>query len=576
MSDVLASYHPGAAYDEMIDSEGEVRPAYTAVHSTLGRAKPTELRTISESLANNYFQAGVTFDVGGVERPFPLDLVPRVIAAEEWQVIETGVAQRVRALEAFLADVYAESRVITDGVIPRQLVSSSTHYHRAVWGIEPANGVRVHVAGVDLIRTPAGDVRVLEDNVRVPSGVSYVMTNRSAMITAMPDAFSQQAIRPVAGYPQRLLAALRAAAPSGVDDPTVVVLTPGVFNSAYFEHTLLARTMGVELVEGRDLECRRGKVFMRTTGGLQRVDVIYRRIDDDFIDPVHFRGDSMLGVPGLVNAVRTGGVGLANAIGNGVADDKLIYTYVPDLIRYYLHQEPIIANVDTWRLEEDEAREEVLDRLAELVVKPVDGSGGKGIVIGPRATAAELDELRRRVTIDPRGWIAQPVVQLSTVPTLIDDALEPRHVDLRPFAVNSGDDIWVLPGGLTRVALPAGELVVNSSQGGGSKDTWVLGPPVSLPTTDEQEPADEAMVLPEDPEDPEVRAEVAPEPEPEPELSRAPEPASVLPLPPLPPLAPLPKLPSAVPLTVGRSPGATGGVQHQEEQQQQDLGVRAC
>ena len=496
MSDVLASYHPGAAYDEMIDSEGEVRPAYTAVHSTLGRAKPTELRTISESLANNYFQAGVTFDVGGVERPFPLDLVPRVIAAEEWQVIETGVAQRVRALEAFLADVYAESRVITDGVIPRQLVSSSTHYHRAVWGIEPANGVRVHVAGVDLIRTPAGDVRVLEDNVRVPSGVSYVMTNRSAMITAMPDAFSQQAIRPVAGYPQRLLAALRAAAPSGVDDPTVVVLTPGVFNSAYFEHTLLARTMGVELVEGRDLECRRGKVFMRTTGGLQRVDVIYRRIDDDFIDPVHFRGDSMLGVPGLVNAVRTGGVGLANAIGNGVADDKLIYTYVPDLIRYYLHQEPIIANVDTWRLEEDEAREEVLDRLAELVVKPVDGSGGKGIVIGPRATAAELDALRRRVTIDPRGWIAQPVVQLSTVPTLIDDALEPRHVDLRPFAVNSGDDIWVLPGGLTRVALPAGELVVNSSQGGGSKDTWVLGPPVSLPTTDEQEPADEAMVLP--------------------------------------------------------------------------------
>ena len=286
MSDVLASYHPGAAYDEMIDSEGEVRPAYTAVHSTLGRAQPSELRTIAESLANNYFQAGVTFDVGGVERPFPLDLVPRVIAAEEWHVIETGVAQRVRALEAFLADVYAEARVITDGVIPRQLVSSSTHYHRAVWGIEPANGVRVHVAGVDLIRTPAGDVRVLEDNVRVPSGVSYVMTNRSAMITAMPDAFSHQAIRPVAGYPQRLLAALRAAAPSGVDDPTVVVLTPGVFNSAYFEHTLLARTMGVELVEGRDLECRRGKVFMRTTGGLQRVDVIYRRIDDDFIDPV--------------------------------------------------------------------------------------------------------------------------------------------------------------------------------------------------------------------------------------------------------------------------------------------------
>jgi uncharacterized circularly permuted ATP-grasp superfamily protein len=270
---------------------------------------------------------------------------------------------------------------------------------------------------------------------------------------------------------------LRKAAPPGVDEPTVVVLTPGVYNSAYFEHTLLARTMGVELVEGRDLECRRGKVFMRTTAGLQRVDVIYRRIDDEFLDPVHFRSDSMLGVPGLVNAIRTGGVTLANAIGNGVADDKLIYTYVPDLIKYYLREDPIIANIDTWRLEEEEAREEVLDRLRELVVKPVDGSGGKGIVIGPRATEAELDALRRRVIEDPRGWIAQPVVQLSTVPTLIEDGLKPRHVDLRPFAVNNGEDVWVLPGGLTRVALPEGELVVNSSQGGGSKDTWVLSPP---------------------------------------------------------------------------------------------------
>jgi uncharacterized circularly permuted ATP-grasp superfamily protein len=498
MKDVLARYHPGAAYDEMIDETGAVRPAYTAVHRTLQQATPAELRTIAEALANNYVQAGVTFDVGGVERPFPLDLVPRVIAAAEWDVIESGVAQRVRALEAFLADVYADARAITDGVIPRHLVSSSTHYHRAVWGIQPANGVRIHVAGVDLIRTPEGDVRVLEDNVRVPSGVSYVMTNRSAMITALPDAFSNHRIRPVASYPQHLLAALRKAAPEGVDDPTVVVLTPGVYNSAYFEHTLLARTMGVELVEGRDLQARRGKVYMRTTAGLQRVDVIYRRVDDDFIDPVHFRSDSMLGVPGLVNAVRTGGVTLANAIGNGVADDKLIYTYVPDLIRYYLHAEPIIGNVDTWRLDEPAAREEVLDRLHELVVKPVDGSGGKGIVIGPRATAAELDALRRRVLTDPRGWIAQPLVQLSTVPTLVEDParaeqegptgnregelasptvnLEPRHVDLRPFAVNGGDQIWVLPGGLTRVALPRGELVVNSSQGGGSKDTWVLSP----------------------------------------------------------------------------------------------------
>jgi len=477
MGDVLSDYHTGDAFDEMVDGEGSVRPSYQAVYSALSRSTSDDLRTIAESLANNYTQAGVTFDVGGVERPFPLDLVPRVIASPEWEIIESGVAQRVRALEAFLSDIYSDARVISDGVIPSKLITSSTHFHRAVWGIQPGNGVRIHVAGVDLIRNPSGDVRVLEDNVRVPSGVSYVMTNRNAMITVMPEAFANQRIRPVASYPTRLLTALRKAAPSGVDDPTVVVLTPGVFNSAYFEHTLLARTMGVELVEGRDLECRRGKVFMRTTGGLQRVDVIYRRVDDDFLDPVHFRSDSMLGVPGLVNAVRTGGVTLANAIGNGVADDKLLYTYVPDLIKYYLREEPIIANVDTWRLEDDEAREEVLDRLEDLVVKPVDGSGGKGIVIGPRATRSELDALRLQVSEDPRGWIAQPVVQLSTVPTLIEDGLQPRHVDLRPFTVNNGEDIWVLPGGLTRVALPEGELVVNSSQGGGSKDTWVLSPP---------------------------------------------------------------------------------------------------
>jgi len=477
MADVLSNYRTGDAFDEMMDEEGSVRPSYKAVYSALCRSTSDDLRLIAESLANNYTQAGVTFDVDGVERPFPLDLVPRVIASPEWEIIEAGVAQRVRALEAFLSDIYSDARVIADGVLPSQLVTSSTQFQRAVWGIQPGNGVRIHVAGVDLIRNPAGDVRVLEDNVRVPSGVSYVMTNRNAMITAMPEAFANQRIRPVAGYPTRLLTALRKAAPPGVDEPSVVVLTPGIYNSAYFEHTLLARTMGVELVEGRDLECRRGKVFMRTTAGLQRVDVIYRRVDDEFLDPVHFRSDSMLGVPGLVNAVRTGGVTLANAIGNGVADDKLIYTYVPDLIRYYLREEPILPNVDTWRLEDDAAREEVLDRLEDLVVKPVDGSGGKGIVIGPRATKAELDALRHRVTEDPRGWIAQPVVQLSTVPTLIEGCLQPRHVDLRPFAVNNGEGVWVLPGGLTRVALPEGELVVNSSQGGGSKDTWILSPP---------------------------------------------------------------------------------------------------
>jgi len=558
MADVLSHYRPGAAYDEMVDAEGAVRPSYQAIYSSLSRFDATELRHIADLLANNYTQAGVTFDVGGVERPFPLDLVPRVIAAGEWSTIEAGVAQRVRALEAFLADVYASARVIADGVVPSQLITSSTQFHRAVWGIEPANGVRVHVAGIDLVRNIDGEVRVLEDNVRVPSGVSYVMTNRSAMITALPGAFANQRIRPVAGYPTRLLAALRRCAPSGIDDPTVVVLTPGVYNSAYFEHTLLARTMGVELVEGRDLECRRGKVYMRTTAGPQRVDVIYRRVDDDFLDPVHFRSDSMLGVPGLINAVRTGGVTLANAVGNGVADDKLIYTYVPDLIRYYLHTEPILPNVDTWRLDEDAAREEVLDRLEELVVKPVDGSGGKGIVIGPRASQQELDALRRRVTADPRGWIAQPVVQLSTVPTLIDDRLAPRHVDLRPFAVNSGDDVWVLPGGLTRVALPEGELVVNSSQGGGSKDTWVLSPSprrsdlAGPPPVGEEE--DDAQAPPE---------AVSPS-----EPARPAEPVT-------PSETPAPRTPeqSGVPLTVSALPVGVmperGSAQRPQEQQQQ-------
>ncbi len=553
MKDVLASYRAGVAFDEMIDESGEVRPSYQAVFRSLERATKDELKVIAEFLANNYFQAGVTFDVGGVERPFPLDLVPRVIASAEWETIESGVAQRVKALEAFLADVYSDARVISDGVIPRQLVTSSTHYHRAVWGIEPPNGVRVHVAGVDLVRTPAGDVRVLEDNVRVPSGVSYVMTNRTAMLTAMPAAFSNQRIRPVGSYPQRLLTALRNAAPHGVDDPNVVVLTPGVYNSAYFEHTLLARTMGVELVEGRDLECRRGKVYMRTTEGLQRVDVIYRRLDDDFMDPVHFRSDSMLGIPGIVNAVRTGGVALANAIGNGVADDKLIYTYVPDLIRYYLHEEPIIRNIDTWRLEEDDARAEVLDRLDELVVKPVDGSGGKGIVIGPHASREELDALRRRVVADPRGWIAQPLVQLSTVPTFINDTLAPRHVDLRPFAVNTGDDVYVLPGGLTRVALPEGELVVNSSQGGGSKDTWVLSAPLHHPPRDAEDEEEEESTE----DDLEVDEVADAETEPKP----------------VPPRQPV------VPMVISRPPGLAPDLvrrgEPQQEQQQQSPATRA-
>ena len=466
----------GPAYDEMFDG-AQLRPPYLRMRDSLDKMSTPELSSRVEALQASYLDQGITFDIGGEERAMPLDILPRVIEMDTWTVIEKGLQQRVRALEMLLADVYDAGRVFDDGVLPREVITTSSHFHRQAATIRPANGVRVHVSGIDLIRDNNGEFRVLEDNVRVPSGVSYVMTSRRAISAALPETIAQHRIRPVASYPQRLLAALRAAAPAGVADPTVVVLTPGVYNGAYFEHTLLARTMGVELVEGRDLVCRRGEVMMRTTKGLAPVHVIYRRVDDEFLDPVHFRADSMLGCPGLIDAARAGNVTLANAVGNGVADDKLVYTYMPDVIRYYLNEEPALRNVDTWRCGEPEAREEVLDRLDELVLKPVDGSGGKGIVIGPRATRAELDELRGKVLADPRSWIAQPVVQLSTVPTFVDGELGPRHVDLRPFAVNDGNRVWVLPGGLTRVALGKGELIVNSSRGGGTKDTWVLAGP---------------------------------------------------------------------------------------------------
>jgi len=451
------------------------REAYADIHSTLSRMTKAELRGRTEALASSYLAQGVTFDFAGEERPFPLDAVPRVIPQEEWLSVEAGVKQRVLALEKFLADVYGEQHAVKDGVIPARLISSSEHFHREAAGVTGANNVRIQVSGIDLIRDEKGAWRVLEDNVRVPSGVSYVISNRRVMAQTLPELFMSMRVRPVGDYPHRLLGALRAAAPEGVEDPVVVVLTPGVFNSAYFEHTLLARLMGVELVEGRDLFCSGGRVWMRTTAGPTRVDVIYRRVDDEFLDPLQFRADSMLGSPGLLLAARLGNVTIANAVGNGVADDKLIYTYMPDLIRYYLAEEAIIPNVDTWRLEDPKSLEEVLDRLDELVVKPVAGSGGKGLVVGPDATKAELAELKVQLLADPRGWIAQPVVQLSTIPTLVEDGMRPRHADLRPFAVNDGSDVWVLPGGLTRVALPEGQLVVNSSQGGGSKDTWVVG-----------------------------------------------------------------------------------------------------
>lgn len=469
-------------FDEMFaDTRGAVaertRPAYRELYTALAALTQEELRGRTEALASSYLAQGVTFDFAGEERPFPLDAVPRVIEQAEWARVERGVKQRVRALEAFLSDVYGAQNAVRDGVIPAGLITSSAHFHRAAAGVESANGVRIHVSGIDLIRDEQGGWRVLEDNVRVPSGVSYVISNRRVMAQTLPELFTSMRVRPVGDYPYRLLEALKASAPGGMDNPNVVVLTPGVYNSAYFEHTLLARLMGVELVEGRDLFCSGGTVWMRTTSGPQRVDVIYRRIDDEFIDPLQFRVDSVLGTPGLMLAARLGNVTIANAVGNGVADDKLVYTYLPDLIRYYLAEEAILPNVDTWRLEEPEALAEVLDRLDELVVKPVDGSGGKGLVIGPDADRAQLARLRAQLLADPRGWIAQPVVQLSTIPTLVNDGMRPRHVDLRPFAVNDGRDIWVLPGGLTRVALAEGQLVVNSSQGGGSKDTWVVGGP---------------------------------------------------------------------------------------------------
>ncbi|MEU7765619.1 circularly permuted type 2 ATP-grasp protein [Nocardia sp. NPDC049190] len=474
---LFEGYTPGRyaeAFDEMFDRSGRVHPPYNGIFAALAPIDVADLAARSEALDRAFIDQGITFSLSGQERPFPLDLVPRVIAAAEWGKLERGIEQRVIALELFLADVYGEQNILRDQVIPKRLVTSCHHFHREAAGLVPPNGVRIHVAGIDLIRDEHGDFRVLEDNLRSPSGVSYVMENRRTMARVFPDLFSSHRVRAVGDYPSYLLAALRAAAASNEADPTVVVLTPGVHNAAYFEHSLLARQMGVELVEGRDLLCRDNVVYMRTTAGERQVDVIYRRIDDAFLDPMHFLPDSVLGVAGVLNAARAGNVVIASAVGNGVADDKLIYTYVPTIIEYYLNEKPILPNVDTFRCWLDDERDEVLDRIGELVIKPVEGSGGYGIVIGPDATPRELAAARRRIKADPRGWVAQPVVQLSTVPTKIGNALVPRHVDLRPFAVNDGDDIWVLPGGLTRVALPDGSLVVNSSQGGGSKDTWVL------------------------------------------------------------------------------------------------------
>jgi uncharacterized circularly permuted ATP-grasp superfamily protein len=475
VGDLLDGYQPVRAWDEMFSDIDTPRTHYAALHTVLGTLSRDDFEVRCAARDRAFRDQGITFQLSGEEeRPFPLDLVPRIIDADEWTVVDAGVRQRVLALERFLGDVYGPGEILADGVVPRRLVASSSHYHRCVKGLDPIGGVRIHVAGIDLVRDDAGSFRVLEDNLRTPSGISYVIENRRAMTHVFPELFASHRIRRVADYPLRLLEAFRATAPPGVDDPCVVVLSPGIHNSAYFEHSFLARQMGVELVEGRDLVCRDQRVFMRTTGGEQRVDVVYRRVDDDFLDPLHFRPDSVLGCAGIVNAARAGNVTIANAPGNGVADDKAIYPYVPAMIEYYLGEVPILANVETFRLEDRAVCEWALERLDSLVFKPVDGSGGYGLVIGPVATEATLIDLREKVLGNPRGWIAQTPIALSTSPTFVDGQMGPRHLDLRPFAVNDGRDVWVVPGGLTRVALPEGSLVVNSSQGGGSKDTWVL------------------------------------------------------------------------------------------------------
>jgi uncharacterized circularly permuted ATP-grasp superfamily protein len=471
-----AKYQPHAhAVDEVYLPNGSPRPEATVLHDALtsiGSESLHDRARLRDAVLN---AQGITFTLSGRERPLPLDLIPRLISTQDWAVIEAGVAQRIRALELFLADVYGPGHILADGIVPRALVTSSAHYHREVFGITPPNGVRIHVAGIDLVRDAQGTFRVLEDNLRCPSGVSYVLENRRTLAHVLPEIFQGHRVRPVQEYPEKLIAALRASAPHGIVDPTVVVLTAGVHNSAHFEHAFLARRMGVELVEGRDLFCRDGSVYMRTTRGARPVHVVYRRIDDDYLDPVHFKPDSVLGIPGIINAARAGAVTIANGVGNGVADDKAFYPHVPAVIEYYLGEKPILPNVDTYDLTDPDQLDHVANNIDNMVLKPVDGSGGYGLMVGSQATDEEKASAIAVARENPRGWIGQPILSLSTSPTVgADGKLAPRHIDLRPFAVNDGQNIYVLPGGLTRVALVEGSLVVNSSQGGGSKDTWVL------------------------------------------------------------------------------------------------------
>jgi len=464
-------------YDEMYIAQGTARAHYLDYFDWL-RSQTTERLVQKRAEADALFhRVGITFAVygqeDGTERLIPFDIVPRVLPREEWIRLESGLKQRVRALNAFIHDIYHEQQILKAGIVPAEHVLCNSQYRLEMQGIDVPGDIYTHVAGIDVVRNDQGDFCVLEDNLRVPSGVSYMLENRKMMMRLFPELFSTHRIAPVDGYPDRLLQNLRSVAPVGVADPTVVLLTAGAHNSAYFEHAFLAQQMGIELVEGQDLFVRDEAIYMRTTQGPRRVDVIYRRIDDDFMDPLVFRPDSMLGVPGLLTAYRAGHVTIANAIGTGVADDKSVYPYVPDMIRFYLGESPMIHNVHTWMLRKAEDLEYVLAHLEELVVKEVHGAGGYGMLIGPAASTAEIEAFRARILKEPERYIAQPTLALSTCPTFASTGLAPRHIDLRPFVL-SGRDITIVPGGLTRVALREGSLVVNSSQGGGTKDTWVL------------------------------------------------------------------------------------------------------
>ena len=465
------------AYDEMFLRPNELHDHYQPLLNHFNSLPEGELQRRKAAADLSFLNQGITFTVYGrdeaKEQIFPYDLIPRIITSAEWEKVERGLTQRIMALNLFLKDIYNEGRILADGVVPREVVYSCKHFRRQMIGLQVPRNVYVAVCGTDLIRLQDGTFAVLEDNLRVPSGVSYMLTNRRVMKRIFPQIFRQYGVRPIEQYTQLLLGTLRSLAPEGRPEPNIVLLSPGVFNSAYFEHAYLARQMGIELVEGRDLVTHDNVIYMRTTSGLRRVDVIYRRVDDDFIDPLSFRPDSILGVAGLFNAYRAGNVTLANAFGTGVADDKALYAYVPAIIKYYLGEEAVLPNVETFLMTRPNERQHVLANLDKMVVKAVGESGGYGMLIGPQSTAAERADFAEKIQADPRNYIAQPTIQFSRSPCLIGDTLEPRHVDLRPYVLY-GDKVSIVPGGLTRVALKKGSLVVNSSQGGGSKDTWVL------------------------------------------------------------------------------------------------------